>query len=137
MKLLLTKATGKCAIQEKKISSLIFSCYLYFSSFKHRKDSLESTIRRNKAKALFLDEWEFDPVTKSSVGEEALIRVATLIHVVWIAQETRSYRTKMSLKLVNIAGFTFVDLELNLRNSREIVDAKINRDHMYVYGHLL
>ena len=84
-----------------------------------------------------MDEWEFDPVTKSSVGEEALIRVATLIHVVWIAQETRSYRTKMSLKLVNIAGFTFVDLELNLRNSREIVDAKINRDHMYVYGHLL
>ena len=82
--------------------------------------TLESIIRRNDAKALFLDEWNLSTNEKKGTLEGTLASV----DVVWIANDAEKYYFRGQTELqVHINGFTYVDLKLNFRNSREIFDA--------------
>uniref|UniRef100_A0A7M5V0V3 Uncharacterized protein n=1 Tax=Clytia hemisphaerica TaxID=252671 RepID=A0A7M5V0V3_9CNID len=82
-------------------------------------------VTKNNIKAIFLDEWKIFP-------KEEIEKMISLVEICWIAPGIEEYcydarNISQELRM----NFEFLDLKLNLRNSRKIVETSMMLNQEY------
>ncbi|XP_066920843.1 uncharacterized protein [Clytia hemisphaerica] len=88
-------------------------------------EDLTEMVTKNNIKAIFLDEWKIFP-------KEEIEKMISLVEICWIAPGIEEYcydarNISQELRM----NFEFLDLKLNLRNSRKIVETSMMLNQEY------